>query len=175
MCRNTQSPHKINFVYSQKNERNKIQYIYYIINHNAIIMENNSALNGATTKDQAWKTKKGYGPMVVVATLLLGLAYRSGQMSGSTGAGSTRGAAASASMLQAFDSTPAHCNGRGDFCAEDADCCGSDICIGVCYGGILFDSTTPAHCNGKGDFCADDADCCGSVTCEGGNCHGGIL
>ena len=103
-------------------------------------MENNSALNGATTKDQAWKTKKGYGPMVAIATLLLGLAFYAGQMSGSTVAGNTRGAAASASMMsfQAFD---AMMSGK-DWCANSPEAykplcyCANRVCgtiIGQCF------------------------------------------
>jgi len=80
-------------------------------------MEQTAAFNGTTTKDQqAWKTKKGFGPLIVVATLLLGLAFHAGQMSGSTGAVNTRGAA-SASMMsfQAFDSMM---SGKTDWCAR---------------------------------------------------------
>ena len=71
-------------------------------------MEQTAAFNGTTTKDQqAWKTKKGFGPLIVVATLLLGLAFHAGQMSGSrTVAGRTRGggAAADASLMSSVRS-----------------------------------------------------------------------
>jgi len=102
-------------------------------------MEQTAAFNGTTTKDQqAWKTKKGFGPLIVVATLLLGLAFHAGQMSGSTGAVNTRGAA-SASMMsfQAFDSMM---SGK-DYCANAGEykalCkCASQKCgtlIGQCF------------------------------------------
>ena len=59
--------------------------------------------NGTTTKDQEWKQKKGYAPLIVLTALLLllGLASYAGlQIRGSTVAGSTtRGGATTASMV----------------------------------------------------------------------------
>ena len=56
----------------------------------------NTALNDATTKDQDWKTKKGYGPIIVAVSLalLLGVAFCAGQSRGTSlavGSGTTRG------------------------------------------------------------------------------------
>ena len=75
LCRNTQSSHKIYFVERQK----KI----FIIITNAIIM-GNTTLNGTTvTKDhQGWKTKKGYGPIIVAVSLALGLSFYAGRQVG---------------------------------------------------------------------------------------------
>ena len=65
----------------------------------------NTALNGTTnaTKNQEWKTKKGYGPIIVAASLalLLGLSFYAGrQVSGANlrEMGMTNAAAASSSM-----------------------------------------------------------------------------
>ena len=92
-------------------------------------MEQTAAFNGTTTKDQqAWKTKKGFGPFIVVATLLLGLAFHAGQMSGSSRsvAGRTRGGAAvaDASLLsvEAFEGLMR----SGQDCGPE--CCGGQIC-----------------------------------------------
>ena len=56
----------------------------------------NTALNDTTTKDQDWKTKKGYGPIIVAVSLalLLGVAFCAGQSRGTSlavGSGTTRG------------------------------------------------------------------------------------
>ena len=65
----------------------------------------NTALNGTTnaTKNQEWKTKKGYGPIIVAASLalLLGLSFYAGrQVSGANlrEMGMTNAAAASSSL-----------------------------------------------------------------------------
>ena len=48
-------------------------------------MDQTAPLNGTTIKDQAWKEKKGFGPLIMVAVLLLGLAaFYAGQISGSS-------------------------------------------------------------------------------------------
>ena len=49
-------------------------------------MEKTTPLNGPTTTGQSWKeTKaKGFGPLIMFTTLLLGLAFHAGQMSGGT-------------------------------------------------------------------------------------------
>ena len=49
----------------------------------------NTALNDTTTKDQDWKTKKGYGPIIVAVSLalLLGVAFCAGQSRGTSLAG----------------------------------------------------------------------------------------
>ena len=46
----------------------------------------NTALNDTTTKDQDWKTKKGYGPIIVAVSLalLLGVAFCAGQSRGTS-------------------------------------------------------------------------------------------
>ena len=43
----------------------------------------NTVLNSTTTKDQEWKTKKGYGPIIVAVSLalLLGLSFYAGRHS----------------------------------------------------------------------------------------------
>ena len=56
----------------------------------------NTALNGTTnaTKNQEWKTKKGYGPSLVVAVslaLLLGLSFYAGRQVGGGGTNFRRG------------------------------------------------------------------------------------
>ena len=59
------------------NERNS-----HSIN-NGIRMEN-TALNDATTKDQDWKQKKGYAPLIVLIALLFGTAFCAGQIRGTS-------------------------------------------------------------------------------------------
>ena len=93
-------------------------------------MEQTAAFNGTTTKDPpAWKTKKGFGPWIVVATLLLGLAFHAGQMSGSsrTVAGRTRGggAAADASLMSVDNFEGLMRSGQD---CDDNTCCGGQIC-----------------------------------------------
>ena len=63
----------------------KIQYIYFLIN-NGIIMENTAPNDTTTTKDQDWKQKKGYGPIIAMSlALLLGLSfYLGGHLGGDT-------------------------------------------------------------------------------------------
>ena len=59
----------------------------------------NTALNGTTvTKDQEWKTKKGYGPIIVAVSLalLLGLSFYAGRHSTEM-MGMTNGVASSSS------------------------------------------------------------------------------
>ena len=56
----------------------------------------NTSLNGTTnaTKNQEWKTKKGYGPSLVVAVslaLLLGLSFYAGRQVGGGGTNFRRG------------------------------------------------------------------------------------
>ena len=70
----------------------------------------NTALNGTTTtttKDQDdWKQKKGYTPLIVLTTVLLGLAFYAGQSRGSNVAGgTTRGATATASLTDSSTSS----------------------------------------------------------------------
>ena len=78
----TQSSHKIYLVNIQRSKE-RTKHIFIIIN-NGIIMEN-TALNGTTvTKNQEeWKTKKGYGPIIVAVSLalLLGLSFYAGRHS----------------------------------------------------------------------------------------------
>ena len=53
----------------------------------------NTALNDTTTKDQDWKQKKGYVPLIVLTAVLLGLAFCAGQSRGtSLAVGSSAGA-----------------------------------------------------------------------------------
>ena len=48
-------------------------------------MDQTAPLNGTTIKDQAWKEKKGFGRLIMVAVLLLGFAaFYAGQISGSS-------------------------------------------------------------------------------------------
>ena len=69
----------------------------------------NTALNGTTaTQDQDdWKQKKGYAPLIVLITVLLGLAFCAGQIRGTSlavGSGTTRGGTtATASLMMAHD------------------------------------------------------------------------
>jgi len=44
----------------------------------------NTALNDATTKDQDWKQKKGYAPLIVLIALLFGTAFCAGQIRGTS-------------------------------------------------------------------------------------------
>ena len=67
----------------------------------------NTALNDTTTKDQDWKQKKGYVPLIVLTAVLLGLAFCAGQSRGTSlavGSGTTRGGTtATASLMMAHD------------------------------------------------------------------------
>ena len=47
----------------------------------------NTTLNGTTTKKQDWKQKKGYAPLIVLVTILLGTAFYAGQICGTSAAG----------------------------------------------------------------------------------------
>ena len=47
----------------------------------------NTTLNGTTTKEQDWKQKKGYTPLIVLITILLGTAFYAGQICGTSVAG----------------------------------------------------------------------------------------
>ena len=82
--KSTQSSHKIKFVESQNNERtnhNTIRYFYLLFRYiNTGITMENTALNGTTnaTKNQEWKTKKGYGPSLVAVSLALLLSLYAG-------------------------------------------------------------------------------------------------
>ena len=86
-------------------------------------MDQTAPLNGTTIKDQAWKEKKGVGPWIMVAVLLLGLAaFYAGQMSGSGSSPGTYGGGADASMMsfmESMESTTTGCHG----CDYDNYCC----------------------------------------------------
>ena len=81
------------------NQPTTIQYgisIHYFDYINTGITMENTALNGTTsaTKNQEWKTKKGYGPSLVVAVslaLLLGLSFYAGRQVGGGGTNFRRG------------------------------------------------------------------------------------
>ena len=64
----------------------------------------NTALNDTTIKDQDWKQKKGYAPLIVLTAVLLGVAFCAGQSRGTSlavGSGTTRGGTtATASLMQ---------------------------------------------------------------------------
>ena len=68
------------------------------------MMDETTALNGTTTKDQEWKQKKGYTPLIVLTALLLGCGFYAGQIHGArtslaVGSGTTRGGATTAASL----------------------------------------------------------------------------
>ena len=69
------------------------------------MMDEKTALNGTTTsKDQEWKQKKGYTPLIVLTALLLGCGFYAGQIHGArtslaVGSGTTRGGATTAASL----------------------------------------------------------------------------
>ena len=112
-------------------------------------MEQTAAFNGTTTKDQqAWKTKKGFGPLIVVATLLLGLAFHAGQMRGSsTVAGRTRGGAAADASLMSVDTFESMMLGQD---CDPETCCDGQVC----------DPTLRGNCG------PDEGMPCGYYTCN---------
>ena len=86
-------------------------------------MKETTPLNGTTIKDQAWKEKKGFGPWIMVAVLLLGLAaFYAGQMSGSSPVATRGGGGADASMMSFMESMEATTNSCHK-CSEHNLCC----------------------------------------------------
>ena len=89
-------------------------------------MKETTPLNGTTIKDEAWKEKKGFGPLIMVAILLLGLAaFYAGQMSGSSTVVTPRGgdgADASVMSYDAFESMESTTNSCYT-CSKDNLCC----------------------------------------------------
>ena len=85
----------------------------------------NTALNGTTTtKDhQEWKTKKGYGPIIVALSLvlLLGLSFYAGRRSDAMRM--TNGVtSSSSSSLSLVGSGTAAALSKGHQCTSDLDC-----------------------------------------------------
>ena len=103
----------------------KTTHNIYISILNGIVMEKTTPLNGPTTTGQSWKeTKaKGFGLLIMFTTLLLGLAFHAGQMSGGTVAGSTR-VAVTASMMS-HPSAPT--NWRAALCTCAQTYCPDDL------------------------------------------------
>ena len=88
-------------------------------------MEETAPLNGTIIKDQAWKEKKGVGPLIMVAVLLLGLAaFYAGQMSGSNAVATRGGGGADGSVMSynAFESMESTTNSCYN-CSRDHLCC----------------------------------------------------
>ena len=124
----TCTSHKIYFVERQKNERNKIQYdTISIIISNGIIMEN-TALNGTSTttvtKNQEWKMKKGYGPIIVAVSLalLLGLSFYAGRHSAEMRMPNGVPSSSSSSSLSLVGSGTAAALSRPPQCTKPEDC-----------------------------------------------------
>ena len=73
------------------------------------MMDEKTALNGTTTsKDQEWKQKKGYTPLIVLTALLLGCGFYAGQIHGArtslaVGSGTTHGGATTFLMMESDD------------------------------------------------------------------------
>ena len=91
---------------------------------NGIIMEN-TALNGTTTTtvttNQEWKTKKGYGPIIVAVSLalLLGLSFYAGRHSAAMRM--PNGVTSSSSSSLVGSGTAAALSGDSCTCDEDCD------------------------------------------------------
>ena len=122
-------------------------------------MEETAPLNGTTIKDQAWKEKKGVGPWIMVAVLLLGLAaFYAGQMSGSSPVATRGGGGADASMMSydAFESITNDAAGVAFTTFPPTFPSGSVLCPGqIEYCDCGFD------CDANPSFCAcDEAQTC---------------
>ena len=139
LCRNTQSSHKIYFVERQK----KI----LIIITNGIIMEN-TALNDTTTTTtvtndhQGWKTKKGYGPLIVAVSLALLLSFYAGRQVGGGTTTFRRGGAvgmtngvASSSLLFVGSGTAASVS-TTQSCTKGEDCSYRRGLLPTCDNGV---------------------------------------
>ena len=147
---------------------NTIQYILIIIN-NGIIMEN-TAFNGTVTKDhEDWKKKKGYGPIVVAASLtfLLGLSFYAGSHSvggnlrhGEMGMKNAAASSSSTSLLAAASF------GSRVFCDKNG-----------CYNMDKYETVVAASLSsglGKeiaGGKCSDHTDCPSGAQCLSYRCY----
>ena len=137
--RNTQSSHKIYFVERQK----KI----LIIITNGIIMENTALNDTATTTTvtndhQGWKTKKGYGPLIVAVSLALLLSFYAGRQVGGGTTTFRRGGAvgmtngvASSSLLFVGSGTAASVS-TTQSCTKGEDCSHRRGLLPTCDNGV---------------------------------------
>ena len=91
----------------------------------------NTALNGTTiTKDQGWKTKKGYSIVAVSLALVLGLSFSAGRHSAAMRIpnGMTSSSSSSLSLVgsgtaaASFSSGPGTVVGPGEPCETVKDC-----------------------------------------------------
>merc|ERR1719162_2933836 len=88
----------------------------------------NTALNGTTTTtgttNQAWKTKKGYGPVVVAVSLalLLGLSFYAGRHSAAMRMTNSVASSSSSSLSLVGSGTAAALSKHGPPCTKTEDC-----------------------------------------------------
>ena len=134
--KNTQSSIKyILLNVKRTNEPNK-NTLYLLLINNGIIMEN-TALNGTTvTKDhQGWKTKKGYGPIIVAVSLalLLGVSFYAGRHSDAMRM--TNGVTSSSSSSLSLVGSGTTTSLSKSTCTKDTDCYANDChrCADICH------------------------------------------